>query len=315
MARTSIQYQLLQDALAGITDAHTIRAYKQDCKLFAIYCREHGVKNFDVLKENSIPFLQSYEQHLEKSSYTPATIHRRLAAPCKGLGVNMNMIQKPKRLSGNIIRSRSNELNPQGKADTNNPCYSRLVEFQHCVGIRRSELARLTGKDLVMDESGYLCVHVLHGKGGKEQYQRVLPADILTVCHFFQNTPDDCKLFSSKELSNKIDLHSLRRAQAQKAYQYYSNRIRADPSYADIAKKELLKRYVACNPCSSKEKPADWLKCTLNSGKPYYLRGDNRSKAIAQKKPIVYDRLALLLVSVFHLSHWRLDVTITNYLI
>ena len=31
--------------------------------------------------------------------------------------------------------------------------------------------------------------------------------------------------------------------------------------------------------------------------------------------PTEYSRLALLAVSVFHLSHWRLDVTVTNYLI
>lgn len=28
-----------------------------------------------------------------------------------------------------------------------------------------------------------------------------------------------------------------------------------------------------------------------------------------------YNRLALMAVSVFHLSHWRLDVTVSNYLL
>lgn len=49
--------------------------------------------------------------------------------------------------------------------------------------------------------------------------------------------------------------------------------------------------------------------------KPYKLRGENRQKAIEQGKETEYNRLALMMVSVFHLSHWRLDVTVTNYLI
>ena len=48
---------------------------------------------------------------------------------------------------------------------------------------------------------------------------------------------------------------------------------------------------------------------------PYVLRGKNREKAIAQEKPVTYNRLAMMMVSVFHLSHWRLDVTSVNYLV
>lgn len=49
--------------------------------------------------------------------------------------------------------------------------------------------------------------------------------------------------------------------------------------------------------------------------KPYKLRGNNYQKAIEQGKEMEYNRLALMAVSVFHLSHWRLDVTVTNYMI
>ncbi len=31
--------------------------------------------------------------------------------------------------------------------------------------------------------------------------------------------------------------------------------------------------------------------------------------------PVSYDRLAAMAVSIYHLAHWRLDVTIDNYLI
>ena len=49
--------------------------------------------------------------------------------------------------------------------------------------------------------------------------------------------------------------------------------------------------------------------------RPYLIRGENLEKARALGLPDTYNRLALMAVSVFHLSHWRLDVTITNYLL
>ena len=47
----------------------------------------------------------------------------------------------------------------------------------------------------------------------------------------------------------------------------------------------------------------------------YYLRGRNRKFAQEHNLPTAYNRLALMAVSVFHLSHWRLDVTVCNYIL
>jgi hypothetical protein len=47
----------------------------------------------------------------------------------------------------------------------------------------------------------------------------------------------------------------------------------------------------------------------------YYLRGANRQAAIERGRPVEYDRLGLLAVSVFSLSHWRLDVVSKFYII
>ena len=52
----------------------------------------------------------------------------------------------------------------------------------------------------------------------------------------------------------------------------------------------------------------------LGHEKPYYLRS-NRETALRMGKPIAYNRLALMAVSVLHLSHWRTDVTVTNYIL
>ena len=47
----------------------------------------------------------------------------------------------------------------------------------------------------------------------------------------------------------------------------------------------------------------------------YYLRSRNRKFALEHNLPVAYNRLALMAVSVFHLSHWRLDVTVCNYIL
>ena len=47
----------------------------------------------------------------------------------------------------------------------------------------------------------------------------------------------------------------------------------------------------------------------------YILRGNNRKLAKKHGLPMKYDSLALLAVSIFHLSHWRHDVTVANYLL
>lgn len=79
----SIQSTLIEAALKGITDNQTVTAYKKDCKLFAVYCKVQGVKRPDQLQGKEKELLQGYEKELEASEYSPATIHRRLAAPCK----------------------------------------------------------------------------------------------------------------------------------------------------------------------------------------------------------------------------------------
>ena len=47
----------------------------------------------------------------------------------------------------------------------------------------------------------------------------------------------------------------------------------------------------------------------------YYLRGLNRKFAQEHNLPTAYNRLTLMALSVFHLSHWRLPVTVCNYIL
>lgn len=313
MGKESIQHRLCSIALIGITDNHTITVYKRDCKHFASYCRQNGVKTPEQLEKRKIEILQKYEASLENAGYKPATIHRYLSAPCKALNINMNQIDKPRRTADLISRGRDCEANSQGRREITQDRFSRLVTVQQATGYRRSELAKLRGRDLRVDESGYLCVYVHNGKGGKDQLQRILPQDINMVKKIFNDVKPNEKVFSHEEMNNKINLHAIRAEQARRAYSYYAERLKNEPAYKYMCQKELALRYKTMH-TADRQTNKKFLHDIIND-KPYILRGANREKAISQGKSVTYNRLAMMMVSVFHLSHWRLDVTSVNYLV
>ena len=73
-------------------------------------------------------------------------------------------------------------------------------------------------------------------------------------------------------------------------------------------------KYRGAPPKNAKRKH-DWLwRDSLVQG-TYWIRGANRRKAQENGLAVGYDRLAVMAVSVFHLSHWRCDVTIDHYLL
>ena len=304
---------LCSKALIGITDNHTITVYKRDCKNFAAYCRSNAVKTPEQLEKCKMEVLQKYESSLENAGYKPATIHRYLSALCKALNVNMKELEKPCRTADMIVRGRNIEANMQGQKEITQERFKRLISFQKVVGLRRAELAKLRGRDLRTDESGYLCVYVCNGKGGKDQMQRILPSDVALVKKIFSEVKSDQKVFTSKEMNNKINLHGLRAEQARRAYSYYAEKLEREPNYKYVCRKELALRYKTMH-TADRVTNQRFLKDIMNDT-PYVLRGKNREKAIAQEKPVTYNRLAMMLVSVFHLSHWRLDVTSVNYLV
>lgn len=313
MGKESIQHMLCSRALTGITDNHTITVYKRDCKNFAAYCRINNVKTPEQLEKQKTEILQKYEDSLENAGYKPATIHRYLSAPCKALGVNMRQIEKPHRTADMIARGRDTGFNIQGQREITQERFKRLISFQKVVGLRRAELAKLRGRDLRTDESRYLCVYVCNGKGGKDQMQRILPSDVALVKKILAEVKPDQKVFTKNEMNNKINLHGLRAEQARKAYSYYAERLESEPNYKYVCRKELALRYKTMH-TADRATNQRFLRDITNDT-PYVLRGKNREKAIAQGKPVTYNRLAMMMVSVFYLSHWRLDVTSVNYLV
>ena len=327
MGRTSesLQHALIMRVLPKIQNKKTGTAYKKHIKSFSKWAREHGYRRPDQITKDVI---QEYEQHLEGSpkGYSPATIHAYLSPVCSAADVNMEEIRKPKRTAGSIIRGRRKDAdgqevirNKQGDRQADNPKYARLVALQRVTGIRRSELARLTGSDLLQKGHNlYVCVR--KGKGGKQQNQYILPQDRQIVREIFAGIGPDQKIFSREEMNNTINLHGMRAAHGRDCYQHYLRLITTKHGAADSLRQTLLRRWEQGHERLHESDQKAWERQRARfladcDDRPYRLRGENLAKAQALGLPEEYNRLALMSVSVFHLSHWRLDVTVTNYVV
>ena len=276
------------------------KSYMDASIKFGEWCkRRYRCRHFTDCRSH----IQDYADWLAQQGKSPSTIHSYLAGICRVYEISLDKIQKPKRVTSQNTRSRG-EKPVDKRTDATRDASPRLHDFAAVVGIRRAEYARLRGDDLVYDESGYLCVRIRRGKGGKYQEQRILPGDEMFIRSYFDGS--DTLVFTRAELSNKIDLHHLRAVQAQRAYKYYADRLSKEPVYRERLEQEIKARWRLYN-------KKRWKQCDFEG--VYRLRGANKQLAQRLGRPPEYDRLAVLATSVYHLSHWRCDVTISNYLL
>ena len=315
---SSIKYEILskcpgfQKGASG-PSKNTIEQYKTHVIKYGQWAkRKYRCRTFEELKDH----IQDYADYLVSEKKRPATIHTYIAACCYVWNVPMENIQKPGRHCYNAVRSRGTKAVDK-RTDSGREASPRLYDFATRVGIRRHEYLALRCGNYVIDESGYPCVEVKKGKGGKYQLQRIMPDDVEFVQSYFPEDAKDRFVFTKAEMDNKIDLHAIRADVAKKAYQYYVDRLNADPGYRVQLANEIEKRWARYRgtPPANCKKKYDWEWRPERVQGQYRIRGKNRIKAEKNGLPVVYDRLAVMAVSIFHLSHWRCDVTVDNYLL
>ena len=318
MGRTSLQYGLRQAILAhlsqGSKNRRTKQSYLGSIRDFCAWAKSEGVKYLDQLNKDLI---QRYADRLVAEGKTAGTVHTKLAPVCVAAGVSMANIEKPKRTVSKIVRGRRVEANPDGHRQLTDSRFSRLIALQAALGIRRAELSALVGGDALRGSDGRVeAVVVRRGKGGKRQIQWVLPSRRDEVTAIFAGIGADEKVFSPEEMANKLNLHGMRASVAREAYSYYAEILKRNPKAAERMRRGLMRTFDESND-RSKVSPSKRARfeADVYNPKPYRLRGESRDKAIANGLPTEYDRLALMMVSVYHLAHWRTDVTVTNYMI
>ena len=315
----SVKYEVLHNCpgfrgdVQNLPSTNTIEQYKTHAIRFGQWCKAaYGCRRVEQMAAH----IQDYADELVRAGKSAATIHTYIAACCYAWQVPLSSIRKPRRHCYAATRSRG-EKAVDRRADAGRDASPRLHDLAEMVGIRRREYLGLRCGNLKLDESGYPCVEVIKGKGGKYQLQRILPDDVAAVQSYFADGADRDFVFSKAEMENKIDLHAIRAEVAKRTYAYYMRRLETEPGYRDKLTSEIRARwekYRGAPPKNAKRKH-DWLwRDSLVQG-TYWIRGANRRKAQENGLAVGYDRLAVMAVSVFHLSHWRCDVTIDHYLL
>lgn len=277
--------------------------YKNIVRRYVEYCRrEFDVQNFEDCKG----YIQTYCDYLQNQGYTTSTIHTYISGVCKCWDVPLKLIEKPIRHISEYTKGRSKYHDKYRTAtDLAAERWKDLVQFQMLTGIRRAELSRLTGKDLVFKD-GIWNIFVRNGKGGKDSY--IYVSDIDKVKPYFEGKGPNEKIFDEALFKNDLNLHWLRAKNAQLVYKLFEDRIKKYPTYRDELEKLVRKRWAEGNKDKKTGKPKPFPEDSIN-GK-YVLRGLNRKFAIKNKLPFVYDKLILKAVSVLCLSHYRTDITI-----
>lgn len=312
--KPSITQQIMAECLKNINQKEnniTRSNYRRTCYNFVRWCREtHNSHTYEECRE----LIQAYSDYLQTTTlYSPSTIHSYLSGSCCGFGVPMDLINKPRRVSAHYTRSRFETSCSPSNRDPYNEKVRRITEFQIRVGIRKSCLFALKNKNFKRDESGYWCVEVERGKGGKYQLNRLLDSDVEFIRSYFDPTKPEEYIFSQEEIqaASALDLHRLR-AQSAKTYYYEQlRRVKENPDYAKQLEAEIRKRWNLYNLDKKTGKPKI-LKDSLIRG-DYVLRGELRKKAIAEGKDFRFNKLCLLSCSIFKLSHFRNNIVCSSY--
>lgn len=121
-------------------------------------------------------------------------------------------------------------------------------------------------------------------------------------------------------MKNQINLHGLRAKHARDSYFFYLKKIQENPQMRHALVNLLINKWEEGHQKLKNESQSKYERQRKNfiydlRDELYMLRGTNKSKALASGMPIAYNRLALMAVSVLNLSHWRLSVTVTNYIL
>lgn len=284
--------------------------YRQQTNQFCKYLSERGMGK--ITQDRAVREIQPYLDYLA-GRVAPDSVHTAAAALAAATRTKMSDYTYGSRTSiptrGRAGHNRLNEIN------------EREVEFAKVVGIREKEYAHLRGDDLI-ERSGRLYVIVEHGKGGKYQEQLIRERDEAFVRAYFSGRHED-RVFTREEVSacHNANLHAYRREHAREMYDIYAK--------LQGEEREQLKQLVREQFMRAHERNKE----TDRSGrdrydldkkiktleekydKPYYPRGDIRQTMKDKGQEPAYDRLALVAVSCLHLSHWRCDVAVKNYLV
>ena len=324
-----------------LTNDVTTKPYKRHIENFCEWAAGLGIKRTaDIQTQGFTPatLIQKYTDELVKKGLKPTSVHTYLAPVCKGLGIGMEQINKPQRLSKDIVKNTKLQQNKAGQKQTDDPRYARILRLAEIVTVRPQALVRLTAQNIKVDENGDHIIEV-RDKGGKMSIQLLLPHEVELVRDILSKDAAGNPLkpgerpFSTQDLG-QIAYSKYRILRAQEMERYFDMRFNA---WQDMPKKtqqqrearekakaeamaekqqwidKIVAKYAAAHPKEASEKIAQYRRALSRESK-ISIREGNRERAIALGRPTEYDRVAVRIASVYALSHWEDETTIRNYL-
>ena len=272
------------------------KTYETRIDVYSKWARENGLKTANLAEVRaSIP---AYIEDRKKQGLSSATLHTDLACLCKATGASMSEFDTIRR--GQPRKGRSDDARRVRSAENR-----RVLDFATKVGVRKMEYSHIKGSDFV-EKDGRAYVIVRKGKGGKRQEQLILPEDVEFVKSYFDGSEN--YVFSKAEIKacTHANLHEIRRGRAQMLYERWRVELKNPEKREEMMR--LLEERFDENP----KKMGKFNRAKMNT--PYKTRGEVRKELYEANKPLEFDRLALLSVSVLALAHYREDVAVKHYM-
>ena len=192
----------------------TINTYRAQCCRFAKWARsERGCRTLDEARAMAGEYL---EREIARG-LSPYTIRTEAAALAKLYGCTSDDfgVAMPRRARAGIVRSRGTAERDRGFSSSRN---AALVDVAECTGLRRAELACLTGDKLISHGDGTYSVLVDRGtKGGRVRVAPVVgpPDQVRRVVDLMQAAGSG-KLF--RRIHSHADVHHMRAVYASRVY-------------------------------------------------------------------------------------------------
>lgn len=252
--------------------------------------------------------IQKYINERSKTK-SPETVNKDLASLCAGSGESKTDYIHPKRNTAPTRGRNADGTVKEGKPTADG---QRLYELARYIGVREKEYLQFRGGDIRTDANGYTFVTVRKGKGGKRQEQLVDPQHAQEVRAAFAAAGRDGFVFDKKEIEGceHANLHGLRRKHAQTMYKWFLSQSRPIKNKVmEIVKARFLE--------NQKKGCKVWGRVTekIQNSPIIKVRGHNKSTMKKRNETPVFDREAVIAVSVLCLAHYREDVTVSNYLV
>ena len=275
----------------------SMKTYIREAEKYANWLAERGMKKATMNQAKA--HVQAYIDDLTSKGYAASTVHTALSACCKIFGTYHWEYDKPKVRVSEYKRGRSVVNNDQ----YNEKNHSEILQANRLIGVRKSELASIRRENVdFLDDR--VIIHTI-GKGGKRNVQVFFDEkereQIAKMCE--GKKPHEY-LFNRREImKGDCDLHSERANRAKDVYRNVVRDMQENPERWEFYRNYIEEQFVMNG--SNPPKDLD---------KPYICRGKFRQKLIAEGKPYVYDRLAVMFVSLTVLNHWRVDTSVQHYI-